>query len=259
MLGEDKKLYYSSSKNVKLCGILTKASEDNKIIVMCHGIRGTKEERGSFNYLAKKLQENGYNSFRFDFRAHGESSGNDYEMTIAKEIDDLKCTINMLQDKGFTEIILLGASFGAGIISLFPHNEFKCVKGLILWYGAIDYDYIKYGNLFSDDNRKIAEKQGYYISQSISTGKEFKFGLGLFDEIDKLKPYENLQNSQLPKLFVHGKVDNAVPYQLSEKIFTKCTNAQLELIENGNHTFDNSTKALQEAVDKTIEFVKKIL
>lgn len=254
----EEKIFYNSDNNIKLCGILNKSKND-KIVIMCHGIRGNKEECGSFTYLAEKLHQEGYSSFRFDFNGHGESEGKDYEMTISKEISDLKNTINMLKEKEYREFVLLGASFGASIVSLFPYIEFNCVKGVILWYGALDYDYIKYGNLFTENNKNTAQSNGFYISKSINTGKEFKFGLELFNEVDRYKPYEKLRKCDLPKLFVHGEIDSAVPYKLSKDVAEMCNNAKFELIENGEHTFQNSKEAIERAVDVTVEFIKKVL
>ncbi len=253
----EEKIFYNSDNNIKLCGILNKSNND-KIVIMCHGIRGNKEECGSFTYLAEKLHQEGYSSFRFDFNGHGESEGKDYEMTISKEISDLKNTINMLKEKGYREFVLVGASFGASIVSLFPYIEFNCVKGIILWYGALDYNYIKYGNLFTEDNKNMAQSNGFYISKSINTGKEFKFGLELFNEVDRYKPYEELQKCNLPKLFVHGEIDSAVPYKLSKDVAEMCNNAKFELIENGEHTFQNSKEAIEKAVDITVNFIKEV-
>ena len=254
----EEKIFYDSDNNIKLCGILNKSNND-KIVIMCHGIRGNKEERGSFTYLAEKLHEEGYSSFRFDFNGHGESSGKDFEMTISKEILDLKNTINMLKEKGYRKFVLLGGSFGASIVSLFPYNEFDNIKGIVLWYGALNYDYIKYGNLFTEENKKIAENNGFYISKSMNSGKEFRFGLQLFNEVDMYKPYEELKKCNLPKLFVHGKIDSAVPYKLSKEVSEMCNNSKFELIENGEHTFQNSREAIEKAVDVTIKFIKEVL
>ena len=52
----EEKIFYDSDNHVKLCGILNKAN-NNKIVILCHGIRGNKEECGSFTYLAKRLQK----------------------------------------------------------------------------------------------------------------------------------------------------------------------------------------------------------
>lgn len=254
----EEKIYYDSSDNVKLCGLLSKVNDDNKIIILCHGIRGNKNERNSFITLAKNLQNQNYNSFRFDFRGHGESTGRDYEMTITNEVQDLEHTIDMLKQKGFKEFILLGASFGASIISLLDYSKHTDVKGLICWYGALDYKIITDDSFFSEENKNIAEIKGYYPSISKRTGKEFKFGLPLFNEVYSIVPYESLIKINLPVLFVHGKIDKMVPYMLSKKVSEMCKNSEIELIENGDHSFDNSEEALKEAIEKTINFIKKI-
>lgn len=256
----EQKIFYDSTDNIKLCGLLSKVNDSNKIVVLCHGLKADKTERNSFDEFVEKLQDENINSFRFDFRGHGESSGNDYEMTATKEVEDLQETINMLINTGFNEIILLGASFGASIISLLDYSKYKEVKGLISWYGALDYQAtIEEDSFFSLEHKQIAERDGYYPIVSKRTGKVFKLGKDLYDEIYSIVPYKKLINVDLPILFVHGLTDDMVPYQLSEKICSLCKNAKLELIENGNHTFDNDKKALNKALDVSIKFIKEIL
>ncbi len=252
------KIYYESADN-KLCGILTESLNKEQIVIMCHGIRGNKDECNSFVYLAEELKKCGYSSFRFDFNGHGESSGNDYDMTITKEIKDIQNTIIMLKSKGYKEFILLGGSFGASIVSLLPYQNYNCIKGLVFWYGAINYDYIKYGNLFTKENKQIAEKNKFYISKSINTGENFKFGMDLFNEVNKFKPYEELKKCNLPKLFVHGDIDSAIPYKVSKEVSELCNNSEFKLIKNGEHTFANSKEALNNAIDVTIAFIRQYL
>ena len=252
------KIFYNNSNNQKLCGILNKSNESDKIVIMCHGIRGNKDECGAFTKLSEKLLEIGYSSFRFDFNGHGESDGLDKDMTITKEISDLETTVNMLQKKGYGEFVLLGGSFGAGIVSLFPFEKYNNVKAIVLWYGCLDYDYVRFGNLFTEKNKKDAEKFGYYISRSMNTGKEFKLGLELFNETYEYKPYENLKKCILPKLFVHGNEDSAIPCKLSERVSSNCSNSTLKIINGGEHTFMNSNESISEAIDVTIEFIKNI-
>lgn len=251
------KIYYESFNN-KLCGILTNSDKTDKIVIMCHGIRGNKDECGAFIKLSEELLKIGYSSFRFDFNGHGESDGLDKDMTITKEISDLETTVNMLQEKGYKEIVLLGGSFGAGIVSLFPFEKYNNVKAIVLWYGCLDYDYARFGNLFTEENMKQAEKNGYYISKSMNTGEEFKFGLELFKETYQYKPYESLKECNLPILFVHGDKDSALPFKLSETVSKQCSNSIFKLIKNGEHTFMNSNTAINEAIDVTINFIKNI-
>lgn len=256
-LGKNEKIYYESFNN-KLCGILTKSDKTDKIVIMCHGLRGNKDECGAFIKLSEELIKIGYSSFRFDFDGHGESEGLDKDMTITKEIRDLECTIMMLKDRGYSKLVLLGGSFGAGIVSLLPFEKYNNVKAIVLWYGCLDYNYARFGNLFTEENMKVAEKNKYYISRSINTGKEFKFGFELFKETYRYKPYENLKKCIIPKLFVHGEKDSVLPYKLSKNVSSNCNNSSFKLIRGGEHTFMNSDSAINKAIDVTVDFIKKI-
>lgn len=252
----EEKIYINTIDNIRLCALIANISQD-RIVLLCHGIRGNKDERGSFCILAEEIQKQGYSTMRFDFRAHGESTGIDYEMTISKEIQDLETVIQFLEGKGYKEIIVLGASFGASIVSLVDYLKFDKVKALILWYGALDYDILKTDRFLSEKNKEIALREGYCVSYN-KEGKLFRFGISLFEEINQYKPKDNIQMINLPKLFIHGLVDETVPYQNSIDIYHKCVNAKLELVENGSHTFDTDEQALKNAIDKTIKFIKKI-
>lgn len=256
----EEKFYYDSTDNIKLCGLLSKINDSNSIVVLCHGLKADKTERNSFSKLVEKLQQNNINSFRFDFRGHGESTGNDFEMTPLKEVEDLESTIKMLEDKNYNNIVLLGASFGASIISLFDNGKYSSIKGLISWYGCLDYfATIEEDHFFSDEHMKIAKEKGYYEIISKRTGKSFKLGIKLYEEIHKLVPYEYLIKKDIPILFVHGTKDKMIPYTLSEKVNKLCKESKLELIENGDHTFDNDAKSLEKACEVTIEFASRIL
>ena len=255
----EEKIFYNSTDNITLCGLLSKVNNSEKIVVLCHGLNGDKTERNSFNPFVKKLQNQNINSFRFDFRAHGESTGNDFEMKPTKEVEDLEKTIEYLNRKGYSEIVLLGASFGGSIISLLDYTKFDCIKGLICWYGALDYsNTIEAEGFFSKEHRDIAEKEGWYEVKSKRTGKIFRLGKELYDEVYKIIPYKSLINVELPILFVHGLIDNMVPYESSIKISKMCKNARLELIENGTHTFDNDINALNNAINVSVNFIKEL-
>lgn len=253
----EEKIYIDSTDNIKLCALMANISVD-KIVLLCHGIRGNKEERGSFTTLAKTIQEQGYSTIRIDFRAHGESTGIDYEMTISKEIEDVESVIKFLRDKGYKEIIVLGASFGASIVSLVDYSKFDEVKALVLWYGALDnYNVLRNDRFLSEKNKEIALRDGFCTSYS-KEGRLFRFGVPLFEEIDKYKPKDKIQTINLPKLFVHGLADETVPYNVSVEVHNRCTNSKLELIENGSHTFDTDKQSLKDAINKTIEFIEEI-
>ena len=255
----EEEIHYSSTDNIILYGLFSQVNDTNEIVILCHGLKANRTERGSFDHLVEALRVNDINSFRFDFRGHGESSGKDFEMTVSGEKEDLESTIKMLSKKGFEKIVVLGASFGASIMSFVDYKKYNNVLGLISWYGALDYfGTIEEDSFFSEEHKKIAERNGYFEIKSKRTGKSFRLGKDLYKEIYSLTPYKELVKVDLPVLFVHGLEDQMVPYDLSVKISKECKNSQLVLIENGDHTFDNDSKALSDAIDASINFIKTV-
>lgn len=73
-------------------------------------------------------------------------------------------------------------------LSLIDYKKFTSVKGLILWYGALDYlATIEPEGFFSKEHKEIAEKQGYYQIKSKRTGKIFKLGLPLYKVLNEIR------------------------------------------------------------------------
>lgn len=246
-----------TTDNLKLSAILEESNNKEKIVIMCHGIRGQKFERGVFPDLAEELLKKDIASIRFDFRGHGESEGLDKDVTITKEKEDIESIIKYVTDLGYKQIFLEGSSFATAAVSLIDYSKYDIIKAIIIWYGCPDLDVAKVGNLFSEENRVIAERDGYYTSKSVSTGKDFRFGKKLFDEVYSIKPYENLSKIDLPIIFVHGTKDEVIPYDYIIKAHKLCKNSRLEIIENGNHNFDNNKEAEMKSIDKIVNFVDK--
>ena len=253
----EEEIHYSSTDDIELYGLLSQINGANEIVILCHGLKGDRTERGSFDHLVEALKANNINSFRLDFRGHGKSSGKDFEMTVSGEKEDLESTIKMLSKKGFEKIVVLGASFGASIMSFVDYAKYSNVVGLISWYGALDYfGTIEEDSFFSEEHKKIAEKDGYFEIKSKRTGKSFRLGKDLYKEIYSLTPYIELSKVDLPILFVHGLKDKMVPYDLSIRVSELCKNSQLALIKNGDHTFDNDYNSLRNAIKVSIAFIK---
>lgn len=253
---DESKFFYTSNQE-KLCGILSKANDNRSIVIMCHGLNSTKEESGSFTELSNYLNSSGINTFRFDFIGHGESEGDTIDMTIEKEKINLKSTLDMLIAKGFYSIIVLGASFGGGIVSLMDYKDYDQVKGILLWYPALTY---KNGPIFNQEQYQIALEQGFYLIKSTRSQREMKLGLEVFEETKDLLPYKNLYNFNKPILIVHGDIDTITPINFSKEVANKISFCKLKTIEGGQHGFPNNNRiALNNAIMESYQFIKEII
>lgn len=247
------KIIYKTSDNVELNGIL-ETNKSDTCIIMCHGIRSGKEEHGNFTKLAQLLNKNNIDSFRFDFRGHGENSSDFSSVNIKGEINDLEASIELISQKNYKNIILLGASFGGGIISLIDFQKYYLVKGLILWYPAIVYSETE---LFCKANLNKAIKQGFLETQSIKNGKKYIFSKELMLQTQIYNPYDALLNNNLPKLFIHGNNDKDVDYKSIEKCARESLNSELIIIENGTHGFFDNQEHLNKVLNKTLKYINK--
>lgn len=249
------KIKYKTTDNIELNGIL-ETNGSNTCIIMCHGIRAEKEERGNFTKLVEILNENKIDSFRFDFRGHGENKSAFSCVTIEGEIKDLETTIDIISNSGYKNIILLGASFGGGILSLINFEKYSNIKGLILWYPCIVY---KETDVFCEENIKKTLERGFFETKSMRTGKTFIFSKELMIQTTKYKPYEALLKNPLPKLFIHGNKDKNVNYKSVEKCAKESINSKLIIIENGTHGFFDNSEHFNLVLNETLEYIKDIV
>lgn len=249
---EDNKIYYSSD-NFKLCGVLNETSASKKIVVICHANLSSKNSN-AVKKLQERLKEENVNSFAFDFRCCGESTGFDKDYTIKGLVRDLENTICYLEKAGYIKFILVGMSMGGRVVSLLNTSKHKIIKE-ILWYPAIPTDDFKerIKKLFSKSpEEKEALKNGFATIQN----KSFKLAPEYFKE-DRLLYSCRFFRNNIPKLILHGNNDTYVKFENSEKLVKLCKNATLKVIEQGTHSFSNSEESLDTAIDLTLEFIKK--
>ncbi|KAH1216299.1 hypothetical protein GmHk_13G037233 [Glycine max] len=114
----------------KLVGILHE-SGTKEIVILCHGLRSTKEDDIIIN-LAAALENAGVNSFRFDFTGNGESEGSFEFGHYWREVDDLHDVVQHLHRENPKVIAIIGHSKGGSVVLLYAskHHDIKTVVNL---------------------------------------------------------------------------------------------------------------------------------
>lgn len=235
---KSRQINYESIDGTGLVGILSANVNSNKsCVIMCHGLKTDKEEYGDFKKLSEILVGN-YDNFRFDFRAHGQSQGKDMEMTVQALKEDLEATIILIQNEGYNEICILGASFGASILSLIDYEKFPKVKKLIIWSGSIDANKGNPKGSLGYYNYRRAMEEGSVEIKSKTTNNVMRLNRTFMKETRSLKPEEKIKDIDLPILFIHGTEDETTPYAVNQQIartVKKCCFATISGARHGLH------------------------
>ena len=212
--------------------------------------------------------EKGFEVLRFDFRAHGQSTGEFMDFTVDGELQDLdaahsfvKSLHSKVDDRGRVQqsdwkIGLLGASFGGGIAAMHAAGNVD-IQALCLWNPALAYSDYYSGNprtaknkaRFSKEKLEFLEAHGYLdVNQ-----KKFRVGRQWIASLKAHNPMESLHRITQPTLVVHGEADASVPVQDSIEANKQLAKGTLEILENAEHGF-HEPEAERLAVLLTVKF-----
>ena len=184
-------VYFLTSDGFKLNGWFIKASKPIATILFCHGNAGNISHRIEF---IKMFNEAGFDVFIFDYRGYGKSEGTPSEKGLY--IDALASYKYLVDEKKVSpdSIVVYGESIGGNV--------------------AIDLaSKVKAGSLISYASFTSAIDMGKRLFPFIPRCFLKLIASVKFDAGSKIK------NIQIPKLIMHSKDDEIVPFALGEKLF----------------------------------------
>ena len=239
-------MIFRDSQGNKLNGLLQEVSKSVCIIV--HGFRDTKEGNTP-SRMRLALNEQGVSTFRFDVFAHGESDGKFEDLTLTKAVDGLLAAIDMMKEMGFTQIGLLGTSFG-GMICLLGASKSQDISYLVLKSPVVDYVAIESGR------RDVAKwKKDGIIEIVTRSGKSYRMGYEFFEDAGKHVAYYFADKVSMPVLIVQGDVDTIVPVEQTKKLAPILRDCKLEILEGCDHWFNGHY--FDQFEDLAVSFVLK--
>lgn len=269
MAGE-KKVFYRSKDGTKLCGIYSMPEKIKGFVLLAHGINVDKNEWDNFfGDIARELYLKGFASLRFDFRGHGESGGEQKEMSIIGETIDLEASAKEISKYWKRSISIIGMSFGAWPAILYAAQESAKINCLVLLCPVIDYISTFLNPLvpwakdtFNKKGFKHLDENGFLLLDG-----DYAIGAKLVQEFKVIKPYEFLKAIKSPLLLIHGDKDSMVPYKISKKYGKTNNISEFLTIRNAEHGFvdendeagaaEKSRKNKNIVIEKTVSWIEK--
>ena len=214
-----------SKDGLKLKGIYIEAqSKTNKTVILVHGI--SVAFINSIKYM-DIFYKRGWNILTFDHRRHGSSEGK-YSTYGYYEKEDLDLWVNWLVKRnGENSIIgLHGESMGAATVLQYASIN-KYVSFIIADCGYSNLKELLQYRL-KEDTHWILMPIYYLASFKALIRAKFKFG--------DVSPIDDIKDSPIPTLFIHGSEDTFVPCYMSEKMYeAKKANKKIYIAKGAAH------------------------
>lgn len=206
------------------------------VAIVSHGFMANQE---SVQHYAKALAIKGYCTYCFDFcggsiPGTGKSDGNNTDMTVLTEVQDLESVIAFALSRSYTshKLLLMGCSQGGFVSALTAAKHPELVHKLVLFYPAL---------CIPDDARAgqmvFARFDPANIPDIIPCGP-MTLGRCYAEDVISMDPYRVIGAYQGPVLLIHGGSDRLVNVGYSQKAADTYTNAQLHIIEDADHLFN---------------------
>ena len=196
------------------------------IEIMFHGYKGSGERDLSTG--VKRAFKCNRNALIVDQRASGKSEGHTISFGINERHDCLSWTNFVVNHFGNdVKIILTGISMGAATVLLASSMDLpKNVIGVLA-----DCGYDKASDIIKKVIKEMKLPANFFYPFVKIGAKIF----GHFD-LEETSPYESVQKSKVPIIFIHGDIDSFVPYYMSDNLYNICsTKKQLVKVLNADH------------------------
>lgn len=214
--------------------------EGKPTILFCHGNKVNITQKQN---IAKFLSDNGYGVLMADYRGYGSNPGTPTEKGL---YDDTTASLKFLnEEKGIEtkDLYIWGHSLGGGIVSeLASKNQFKGVILDSTFTNIVDMTkdtIIKILEAKDPPMKKMLIKMVQSLPKSVFAAINTKF--------DNIKKVDKINS---PLLVIHSKVDEVIPYKMSEQLASKNEGSKLVLFDSGVHSdHSQSESIIKEFID----------
>lgn len=271
---EETEFAFNGYNGTKIYAKKSLVNDPKANIVIVHGIF---EHLDRYDYLTKKLNDNGYNVYRYDARGHGRSEGKSGSLNDFNEyLYDLNIYVNLIRsDYPDEKVVLLGHSMG-GLVATSYAIKYNNKLDYLVLSGACNQTpkvakalkfiptslipMIKYKNRLGKgvcgDPRVVEE---YNSDPLVGKYASFKMMKNVFIKGCNYVN-NNIRSISVPTLVMHGKKDGIVVSSTGEWTYNNLVvrDRTLKMYEGLYHEIFNEVKK-DEVIKDLLNWLNKRL
>ncbi len=226
---------------------------DRPCILYLHGF-GSEQTGEKADFFRQRALAEGFSFCSFDFQGHGQSGGDLRDLTLTRNLEDVRRVHGFLRDQGQRRLILIGSSMGGGtalwysafhpediVAGLHIAPALEMDRGLLTWAGP--------------ERARLWEETGTIHFQNEWVSCEL--GWPLIEDL-RTHPLETLLTRyRTPCLLLQGKQDTSVSWRSVLDFATRCVfkEIDLHLFVDGDHRLTDRKERLWELM---MEFLRSI-
>ncbi|GLO65525.1 alpha/beta hydrolase [Oceanobacillus sp. E9] len=218
----------TSHDGLNLEGYFLRSKEpSNKVVIMAHGYLGKGKDMAL--YGEHYVEQLGYHMLTPDLRGHGQSDGDYIGFGWHDRLDMMDWIDKVIERFGDdVEIVLQGVSMGASTMLMTSGEELPSnVKAIVA-----DCPYTSVADLFDYQIDRMYNLPSFPFIPSTSLITQMFAGYS-FNEASAL---DQVQTTDIPIFYVHGKEDQFVPTEMTETLYEKTSSPkELLLVDSAGH------------------------
>ena len=204
--------YIKAYDGIKLAGRYYDNSSSCTILLF-HGYRSRAAH--DFSCAVEMYYKMGFNILLVDQRAHGKSEGKLITFGVKESRDVVSWVEYVNCEYKPKQVIISGISMGATTVLLsLNHNLPKNVVGVIA-----DCGFTSPADIIEKVGRDSYKVNAHFFIPFLDVLCRVFGGFS----IKEASTVDAVKNTELPILFIHGKKDNFVPCEMTERAFAACS------------------------------------
>lgn len=206
----------------------------DRIAVLCHGFLSGKHSTTN-KTLSRLLDARGVATFAFDFFGQGESDGPFEALTTTQAVGQAMAALDLVRQKGFTRVGLMGSSFG-GLVAILAAAQRQDLACLALKCPVVDF--AEELRLSFGEHELARWKDTGTIPNIMGGPDRIRLRYTFYDDCLRQIAYGPARTITAPTLIVQGDQDECVPLHQSRDLYDALqAPKRLELLPGADHQF----------------------